>query len=149
MNFHSEGALDLPSPVFSDVRSSSLFWPSSSISVGTAVPRDGGLEPALVMTKTKHFHAIVVGAGPVGLTAAHALERAGIDFVLLEKRPEIVMRAGANLILQPTGMTVWSQLDLQESIDDVSQDDKRDVSRIYKPATDRLPIARSAQQSML
>jgi 2-polyprenyl-6-methoxyphenol hydroxylase-like FAD-dependent oxidoreductase len=48
--------------------------------------------------------AIVVGGGPVGLVAAHALTHAGLDFVLLESRPNIVIDAGSNLVLLPMSL---------------------------------------------
>lgn len=66
------------------------------------------------------FKAIVVGGGPVGLTAAHALSRANIDFILLERRPSAVIDAGSNLVLSPTGIRALSQLDLGESLEKVS-----------------------------
>lgn len=66
------------------------------------------------------FKAIVVGGGPVGLTAAHALDRAGIDFVLLERQPEIVMNAGSNLALSPFGLQSMTQLGLVEALKAVS-----------------------------
>ena len=55
---------------------------------------------------------IIVGGGPVGMTAAHALSRAGIDFVLLESRSEIVMDAGSGLLLSPIGLRALGQLGL-------------------------------------
>ncbi|KAH7245429.1 hypothetical protein BKA59DRAFT_437590 [Fusarium tricinctum] len=66
------------------------------------------------------FKAIIVGGGPVGLTAAHALSRANIDFILLERRPSAVIDAGSNLVLSPTGIRALSQLDLGDSLEKVS-----------------------------
>ncbi|KAJ5755732.1 FAD binding domain-containing protein [Penicillium manginii] len=43
------------------------------------------------------FKVIVVGGGPVGLTAAHALHHAGIDFVVLEARDSVVLDQGGQL----------------------------------------------------
>ncbi|GAM86219.1 hypothetical protein ANO11243_042310 [Dothideomycetidae sp. 11243] len=63
---------------------------------------------------------IVVGGGPVGLTAAHSLEKAGIDFVLLEQRPEVVIDAGSNLVLSPTGLRVLEELGLAADIEAVT-----------------------------
>ena len=63
---------------------------------------------------------IVVGGGPVGMTAAHALTKAGIDFVLLESRPEIVLNAGSNLVLSAMGLRALSQLGLLSALAKVS-----------------------------
>ncbi|KAK3046456.1 hypothetical protein LTR09_012040 [Extremus antarcticus] len=67
-----------------------------------------------------NFRAIVIGGGPVGLTAAHALQRAGIDFLLLERRPHVVIDAGSNLVLNPLGIRALAQLDLAEPLNAVS-----------------------------
>ncbi|KAK3360646.1 hypothetical protein B0T25DRAFT_473991 [Lasiosphaeria hispida] len=66
------------------------------------------------------FKAIVVGGGPVGLTAAHSLSRANLDFVVLESRPRIVLDAGSNLVLLPIGLRVLSQLGLLPAIERAS-----------------------------
>lgn len=66
------------------------------------------------------FKVIVVGGGPVGLTAAHALHKAGIDCVVLERRPAAVIDAGSNLVLSPLGLSVLYQLGLGEAIKGVS-----------------------------
>ncbi|KAI1499969.1 hypothetical protein F5X99DRAFT_388310 [Biscogniauxia marginata] len=58
------------------------------------------------------FRAIIVGGGPSGLTAAHALSQANIDFVVLERRKDIVEDVGASLVLQPGSLRVLSQLGL-------------------------------------
>ena len=63
---------------------------------------------------------IIVGGGPVGLTAAHALSRAGIDFVLLESRPSVVIDAGSNLVLNPMGLRILGQMGLLEALNNVS-----------------------------
>lgn len=63
---------------------------------------------------------IVVGGGPTGVTAAHALSRAGIDFVLLESRPEIAADAGCNLVLSAMGLRALGQLGLLPALYKVS-----------------------------
>src|SRR3954453_826979 len=69
---------------------------------------------------SKTFKAIVVGGGPVGLTAAHSLSRANLDFVVLEQRPKVVLDAGSNLVLLPIGLRVLSQLGLLPAIERAS-----------------------------
>lgn len=67
-----------------------------------------------------NFKVIIVGGGPVGLTAANALTRAGIDFVLLESRSNIVIDAGSNLVLLPMGLRLLGQLGLLDAFNQVS-----------------------------
>lgn len=63
---------------------------------------------------------IVVGGGPTGMTAAHALSRAGIDFVLLESRSEIATDAGCNLVLSAMGLRALGQLGMLDALNKVS-----------------------------
>ena len=59
---------------------------------------------------------IIIGGGPVGLTTAHALTQAGINFTLLEQRPSAVIDAGSNLVLQPEGLLKLSSLGILPQI---------------------------------
>jgi 2-polyprenyl-6-methoxyphenol hydroxylase-like FAD-dependent oxidoreductase len=74
----------------------------------------------MTSTTPQNLKVIIVGGGPVGLVAAHALVRAGIDFVLLESRPDVVIDAGSNLVLLPTGLRILAQFGLLEAINAVS-----------------------------
>lgn len=58
------------------------------------------------------FRVIIVGGGPVGLTAAHALLSAGIDFLVLEARPTFTPEEGASLLAYSSTQRVWHQLGL-------------------------------------
>ncbi|KAF4983206.1 hypothetical protein FDECE_17355 [Fusarium decemcellulare] len=62
------------------------------------------------------FKVIVVGGGPVGLTAAHALSQAGVDFTVLERREHPVIDAGSNLVLTVIGLRALGQLGLLHSL---------------------------------
>ncbi|RAL03112.1 FAD-dependent oxidoreductase [Aspergillus ibericus CBS 121593] len=62
------------------------------------------------------FKVIIVGGGPVGLTAAHALSHAGIDFVVLESRDSVVLDQGASLVLGPPSLRVMHQLGLLDQL---------------------------------
>lgn len=59
---------------------------------------------------------IIVGGGPVGLTAAHALYHAGIDFVVLERRKDPVLDQGASLVLSPGTLRVMHQFGLLDQL---------------------------------
>ncbi|KAL5363258.1 hypothetical protein BJX96DRAFT_186684 [Aspergillus floccosus] len=63
-------------------------------------------------TTAAPFKVIVVGGGPVGLTAAHALHHAGIDFIVLERRESVVLDQGASLVLAPQSLRVMHQFGL-------------------------------------
>jgi 2-polyprenyl-6-methoxyphenol hydroxylase-like FAD-dependent oxidoreductase len=60
------------------------------------------------------FKAIIVGGGPTGLCLAHALSLAGIDYVLLERRGELVEKTGFALALWPQSIRILDQLGLLE-----------------------------------
>ncbi|KAI8949178.1 hypothetical protein F4801DRAFT_580722 [Xylaria longipes] len=62
------------------------------------------------------FKVIVVGGGPVGLTAVHALSRASIDFIVLEYRDSVTTDFGASLVLWPQGLRVLAQIALHERL---------------------------------
>lgn len=62
------------------------------------------------------FRIIIVGGGPVGLVAAHALSAAGLDFVLLERRDTVVGADGTSLAIYPHTLRVMDQLRLLEPL---------------------------------
>lgn len=68
------------------------------------------------------FKVIIIGAGPTGLTAAHALSKAGIDFVVLERRPQIVEDVGASLVLFPYNMRVLAQFGLLGKLQEIGHE---------------------------
>lgn len=63
------------------------------------------------------FRVIIIGGGPVGLTAAHALLAAGIDFVVLEARPTFTPEEGASLLAYAPTQRVWHQLGLRAAME--------------------------------
>lgn len=58
------------------------------------------------------FRIIVAGGGLVGLTTAHILSKAGIDFVVLEQHDNVTPYLGSLLSIMPSTMRVLDQLDL-------------------------------------
>lgn len=62
------------------------------------------------------FRAIIVGGGPVGLSAAHALRLAGIDYVLLEQRPTVLEGRGAGLALTGNSLRVLHQFGVLDAL---------------------------------
>ncbi|KAL4955526.1 hypothetical protein BDW69DRAFT_204441 [Aspergillus filifer] len=68
------------------------------------------------MGASPHFNVIIVGGSIAGLTLAHCLHRAGIDHIVLEKRPEIAPQEGASIGFWPTGGQILHQLGLWEDV---------------------------------
>ncbi|KNG80956.1 hypothetical protein ANOM_011568 [Aspergillus nomiae NRRL 13137] len=66
--------------------------------------------------ESSSFKVIIVGGGPVGLTAAHALCHAGIDFVVLEQRESVVLDQGASLVLAAHSLRVMHQFGLLDEL---------------------------------
>jgi 2-polyprenyl-6-methoxyphenol hydroxylase-like FAD-dependent oxidoreductase len=62
------------------------------------------------------FKVIVVGGGPVGLTTAHALHLANIDFVVLERNDDVLIDVGASLVLGAPSMRFLQQLGLLDNL---------------------------------
>lgn len=62
------------------------------------------------------FKVIIVGGGVGGLTLAHCLDRAGIDYLLLDKHP-IAPAWGASITIHPSSARILDQLDLLDDLD--------------------------------
>lgn len=62
------------------------------------------------MDKKDSFKVIIIGASVTGLTLAHCLHRAGIDYVVLEKHVEIHPPVGAAVAIMPNGARIMEQL---------------------------------------
>ncbi|EME86943.1 uncharacterized protein MYCFIDRAFT_151927 [Pseudocercospora fijiensis CIRAD86] len=86
------------------------------------------------------MRVIIVGGGIAGLTFANALEKAGIDFVLLEARPLLDPQVGASIGLGPNALRIYDQFGAaQEIIDQTTPltwtvGHGRDGKRIAPPA---------------
>ena len=62
------------------------------------------------MSERSNFKVLIVGGGIGGLTLANSLQHAGIDYLLLEARPEIAPQVGASIALLANGGRILDQL---------------------------------------
>ncbi|PFH60359.1 hypothetical protein XA68_11101 [Ophiocordyceps unilateralis] len=62
------------------------------------------------------LRAIIVGAGIGGLTTAHALHRAGIDYVVVEKHDDVLKPFGSTITLHPGQLRILHQLGLLDRL---------------------------------
>jgi 2-polyprenyl-6-methoxyphenol hydroxylase-like FAD-dependent oxidoreductase len=74
------------------------------------------------------FKVIVIGGGPIGLAAAHALHLADIDFVVLERRPSIIEDRGASIVVHPHTLRVMHQFGLLQELQNVGAELKHHLS---------------------
>ncbi|KAK0666506.1 hypothetical protein QBC41DRAFT_230449 [Cercophora samala] len=74
------------------------------------------------MSSITDISVLIVGGGPVGLTAAHAFTQLGIDFTLLERRDTIAEDVGASIVLWPHGMRIMAQLGLLDQLRSIGTD---------------------------
>ena len=63
------------------------------------------------------FQVIIAGGGIAGLTLANALEKAGIDYTLLEARDDIAPKVGASIGIFQNGGRILDQLGCFETIE--------------------------------
>ncbi|KAH7408325.1 hypothetical protein DE146DRAFT_370522 [Phaeosphaeria sp. MPI-PUGE-AT-0046c] len=66
------------------------------------------------------FRVIIVGAGPIGLYLAHAMERAKIDYVLLEQHCTVLNPSGQLVFTWPQTVRLLDQLGLYEAARDAA-----------------------------
>lgn len=67
------------------------------------------------------FKAIIVGAGPVGLVLAHALQATGIDYLLVEQRALIPPETAFSVFLWPQIIRILHQLGLLDAVEQISE----------------------------
>ncbi|KAL4981505.1 hypothetical protein BDW68DRAFT_192893 [Aspergillus falconensis] len=66
------------------------------------------------------FKVIVVGGSIAGLTLAHSLDLAGIDYILLEKHIDPLATVGGSVGLLPNGWRILHQLGLRHELEQVA-----------------------------
>lgn len=64
----------------------------------------------------KGFRVVIAGGSIAGLSLALALERSGVDFVVLEAHPSIAPQVGASIAVLPSGARVLDQLGCYDDI---------------------------------
>nr|A0A0M3STX4.1 RecName: Full=FAD-dependent monooxygenase aurC; AltName: Full=Aurovertin biosynthesis cluster protein C; Flags: Precursor [Calcarisporium arbuscula]ALD83629.1 FAD-dependent monooxygenase [Calcarisporium arbuscula] len=62
------------------------------------------------------FRVIIVGGSITGMTLAHCLDRAGIDYVILEKHKDIFAEPGISIGLMPNGSRILEQLGIYSDV---------------------------------
>ncbi|KAG7151417.1 FAD-dependent monooxygenase atmM like protein [Verticillium longisporum] len=62
------------------------------------------------------FRVLVAGGGIAGLTLANCLERAGVEYILLEAHDNVAPRVGASIGLLPNGSRILDQLGCYDKI---------------------------------
>ncbi|KAL2867450.1 FAD-dependent monooxygenase spyC [Aspergillus lucknowensis] len=67
--------------------------------------------------KRKNFKVIIVGGSIAGLSLAHCLTKLGVDYIVLEKRPDIAPQEGASVGILPHGGRILDQLGLFDEIE--------------------------------
>ncbi|KAI1387733.1 uncharacterized protein F4822DRAFT_430479 [Hypoxylon trugodes] len=68
------------------------------------------LQDAMTTSVESPFRIIVVGGGIAGVAASHMLHKAGIDHVVLERRPIVATPEGGSLFIYPHGSRILEQL---------------------------------------
>lgn len=68
------------------------------------------------MSKPREFCAILVGGSVAGLTMAHMLSQAKINYILLEARDTLSPQLGAGIVLMPNGSRILDQLGLLDEM---------------------------------
>ncbi|KAL2143755.1 hypothetical protein VTI28DRAFT_10052 [Corynascus sepedonium] len=90
------------------------------------------------------LRVVIVGAGVAGLTLANALEQAGVDYVLLERRSEVAPQIGASIGIFPSAARILDQLGAWKGVSEaaaplqVFQNRDRQGNHITTP--DRSPL---------
>ncbi|KAJ9417961.1 hypothetical protein QL093DRAFT_2565917 [Fusarium oxysporum] len=103
----------------------------------------------LTMPDQTGFRVMIAGGGVAGLTLANALEKAGIDYVLLERRDTIAPQVGASIGIGPNGCRVssahFSPSPLFRDEPIIWMADRDDQGRLVCPRSDvcRLGLART------
>ena len=84
----------------------------------------------MIESAKKSFRVVVVGAGVTGLNASHALQKAGIEHVVLEKGSDAVPSLGTSIAIYPHGSRLLEQFGCLEAAEATTAPYKRYVNRM-------------------
>ena len=76
-----------------------------------------------------NFKAIIVGAGVTGLTLSHALSKANINHVVIERGP-IAPAQGSSIGIHPHGCKILDQLGILSEVEALCVPMKQFVNRL-------------------
>ena len=88
-------------------------------------------DPGVARKKDSGFRIIIVGGSIAGLTLAHCLDKAVIEYIVLERSDNILSQAGASIGILPNGARILDQLGLYDAVE--SEIEPLDRSHIYFP----------------
>lgn len=80
---------------------------------------------------TSAFRIIIIGGSIAGLTLAHCLDQAGIDYIVLEKHQNIHPEVGGLIAVLPNGACILHQLGLHNAL--VAESESLNASHIGFP----------------
>ena len=89
------------------------------------------LVPPVSLSMEKHFKVIIVGGSIAGLTLAHCLDHAGVDYVVLERHEDVAPQVGASVGIMPNGARILDQLGLFDAVE--AEIEPLDRSHIWYP----------------
>lgn len=66
---------------------------------------------------SERLRIIIVGGSVAGIVFAHCLERAGLDYIILEKNVDLAPQLGASIGIMPNGAQILDQLGLYDAVE--------------------------------
>ncbi|KAL4975806.1 hypothetical protein BDW66DRAFT_151536 [Aspergillus desertorum] len=86
------------------------------------------------------LRVIIIGGAVSGLTLAHCLEKADINYVLLEKHHHITTNIGGSIALQPAGCRILDQLGVLGHLEKSRNDIQAVNVALFNGRTRRYPM---------
>ncbi|KAL5001996.1 hypothetical protein BDV10DRAFT_129086 [Aspergillus recurvatus] len=68
------------------------------------------------------MRVVIIGGSVTGLTLAHCLDKAGIDYIVLERQQDILPVLGGSIALQPSGCRILDQLGVFDRLEKYRND---------------------------